>query len=55
MKTFIDIKSFLIFIIIATVGGGILSKFTELNFLVACLIVGGAIFINGILIKILKD
>lgn len=55
MKKFMDIKSFLIFIVIATVGGGLLSTFAEINFLIACLIIGGAIFINGILVVVLND
>jgi hypothetical protein len=55
MKKYLDVKVFSTFILITAIGGGLLSNFTELSFLAASLIIGGAILVNGIIIAFLGD
>ncbi len=53
MKKIIELKSFFTFIFIVIIGGTLLSSFTKMSFWVACLIIGGAILINGVVIALL--
>ena len=54
-KKIIDIRSFIIFVLVTVILWAIVSKVFGLGFLVACMITGGAILINGLIIALMND
>ena len=55
IKNIIDIRSFIVFVLVTVILGAIVSKFFSLSFLTACMITGGAILINGLIIAFMND
>ena len=55
IRKIIDIPSFVIFVLVTIIVGAIASKIFDLDFLVACIITGGAILINGLIIALMND
>lgn len=55
IKTIFDLKSFIIFLIVTAVFGFSVSKMFDLSFIIGCIITGGAILVNGLIIALTEN